>query len=415
MVHHQQPQINSHFKEEWKKFKRAFFKSKDDFNPFVWILRLVNALGYDIRDRTGIRWRPIIPIFAVLLILLIVTSYFWKLRNDLVQVRWCNTTTSNKSSCSWLHVHDFLVIYFTIMILFHFLQTSFSKEKRMQSKSTFDIETKLLLLYGEILQRNDNNSNNQYHPSPYGSVCTKCNSTSIDTNTNTIIRQRPPRCHHCRICNACVLQYDHHCLWMNNCIGYNNVRSFVLTVFYITIGCWYGILLLYQPFYIPLQNILRQHGGFIPYIQKYMSGDMNDEKTLFDFPTMDELKVILFSNDHDTRVLPVQFIIDIVFPFLFAVGGIIAIFLGTHIKLVVTARTTLEHRIYLNHQYDLLTKKLKREKDSDIVESSWINPYDQGSYYKNWVQIMGDNWFYLFLPIHIDPPPPYIPKISKKE
>lgn len=38
---------------------------------------------------------------------------------------------------------------------------------------------------------------------------------------------KPPRTSHCSKCNVCVNNLDHHCIFLNNCIGYRNYQNFL--------------------------------------------------------------------------------------------------------------------------------------------------------------------------------------------
>lgn len=37
---------------------------------------------------------------------------------------------------------------------------------------------------------------------------------------------RPPRAHHCKECNKCVLMMDHHCIFTSNCVGFRSIRPY---------------------------------------------------------------------------------------------------------------------------------------------------------------------------------------------
>ena len=41
---------------------------------------------------------------------------------------------------------------------------------------------------------------------------------------------RTPRSRHCNVCGVCVERFDHHCPWINNCVGANNHNNYLMFV-----------------------------------------------------------------------------------------------------------------------------------------------------------------------------------------
>uniref|UniRef100_A0A6I8R5F6 Palmitoyltransferase n=1 Tax=Xenopus tropicalis TaxID=8364 RepID=A0A6I8R5F6_XENTR len=48
---------------------------------------------------------------------------------------------------------------------------------------------------------------------------------------------KPDRCYHCPVCDICVLKLDHHCVFLNNCVGFSNYKFFLLCVLYALLMC----------------------------------------------------------------------------------------------------------------------------------------------------------------------------------
>ncbi|CAF0817270.1 unnamed protein product [Rotaria sp. Silwood1] len=54
----------------------------------------------------------------------------------------------------------------------------------------------------------------------YETFCTSC------------LVRRPIRSKHCRECHRCISKFDHHCPWIDNCVGEKNLRCFIGFIFF---------------------------------------------------------------------------------------------------------------------------------------------------------------------------------------
>jgi hypothetical protein len=285
----------SEYEKQWIDTKIAFnraLRSTDNFNAFHWVSRLLRAgVGY-LYFKTGLTklgihrtGRSYVPFFAVSLVSLVLLSYFTRLRFVILK-RWCCDVEMKEATCmencKWPLLHDFFVSYVGIMILFNYISACFrspgvalaAKYECFDSSDSIPDEMKWkaadcqggccgLNPYLDLKKEKSRASlcidnglethETAGFPTNEWSFCKKCEIT------------RPPRTHHCSICQRCVIRFDHHCVWMNNCIGYNNYRQFLLVLFYLSLGCFYGVAVLSKTFYEPLKRQVEEHGFRILY------------------------------------------------------------------------------------------------------------------------------------------------------
>lgn len=342
----------------WNEFIQALHApAGEDFNPFYWIYRLTISLLHKIipcrshgRRQRIHRFlsslRPLVPLVGMVLVLLCGWSYFSIFRYTVVRQKWCDDTTT----CRWEMVHGSLVIFLIVNIIGHYLWCIFKSPGVVKAIQEIFDHTK-----------NINNSIEQssaiiYHPDPNPSYCNKCEIT------------RPARAHHCKICKKCILRYDHHCPWVNNCIGRNNYRSFVLLVFYLTVGCTYGVLMLGVDFCDVMKRRIELYGWSIRGAE-HGTG-------LLDLP----LPWVLWRDYRDNGYIDQHVVLRAAFPLMFFVGIVMYWFLGYHMRIIISGLTTLE--------------------DMSRPKFATVNPFDDGAR-NNLKQVFGKSWFLLLIPLSL--------------
>ncbi|KAL4510762.1 hypothetical protein ABPG72_004916 [Tetrahymena utriculariae] len=163
---------------------------------------------------------------------------------------------------------------------------------------------------------------------------------------------KPERCHHCSACNRCVLNMDHHCPWLGNCIGFKNRKFFILLLFYVNVTTWLAMFGMIGEIFNIMVSIKQKLGG-------------DDTITISWFS--DFLIVASFGVDITAMV-------------------IIGIFFKFHLDLIFMNTTTLEN--------------LDRKRNNSS-SSPQPNNYDMGQYY-NFVQVFGSNVAYWPFPFFLE-------------
>nr|AQY17496.1 putative protein S-acyltransferase 17 [Liriodendron chinense] len=133
---------------------------------------------------------------------------------------------------------------------------------------------------------------------------------------------RPARSKHCRICDRCFARFDHHCGWMNNCIGEKNIRYFMAFLLWHFFLCIYGTITLG----LVLAGELKEHQ--VIYILTVYYGVENS------FYSLSPHVVQWLLSSYNTQIL--------LMVFLAIVSLLLAGFFGYHTHLCLTNMTTNE-------------------------------------------------------------------------
>ena len=297
-------------------------------------------------------WRPVVPWIGLSLIVLGYTTYVFYLRIRLLRPRWCPASSSGttESWCYSMLGHDLVISHLVVLLLFHYLGTIYQSPGVVLKEAQQQIDDTTVATHHYWNSRKGQGGfwcgpAPRCEPAAEQQRFLDSVASSNDENVTTWTycatcqHNRPPRCHHCSICQRCILEFDHHCIWVNQCIGYGNLRSFVLFLTYLMLTCWYGgLFLLIGPFLESVRDDLRSAGTTSP---AYLTGSSQGVLSLVSLWWTSSTEN---GNKDDDDTTLIRTLVRTLCPFLLCIAIVATVLWITHVDMLWTGQTTLEHR-----------------------------------------------------------------------
>ncbi|RXG73980.1 putative palmitoyltransferase ZDHHC16 [Armadillidium vulgare] len=181
------------------------------------------------------------------------------------------------------------------------------------------------------------------------SICKKC------------IAPKPPRTHHCSVCNRCVLKMDHHCPWLNNCVGHYNHRYFYMYMVYMILGTSFVIIFGFEIAYEEIWLGGERGTGWQAALSHFLGWEEISQDHFHD-----ELHAGVPGRSNETHFIP-------------SVGGLISLLILViwHGRLISNGETSIEAHI----------NKKERQRLTKL-NKVYRNPYNYGLK-QNWKLFFG--------------------------
>ena len=180
---------------------------------------------------------------------------------------------------------------------------------------------------------------------------------------------KPSRSHYDHVTKSLVLNMDHYCPWMFNCVGYANYRFFLNFLFFTTTGLGYGAVICLRPFLnlsgSEYREQVKASGAEGVALSRALRGVTSVRH-------LESNSYIPTPNERTSVALGFMICLCLCC----AVGCL----LGFHLYLTLSAQTTIEFH----------GNWAKRRK-----KKGWKNPYSAGNWKRNWEMIYGTRYHHV--------------------